>query len=201
MISSRCPSTAGVVSSRVSARRGSATQTAASVARTACPGSIGILPSSRFMPKATGAKRPPPGAPGRGCAGYAAMPRWGKRASGSTESMTSTPRTKMTVKFGRPSVPNVVTAYQASARPAEPQRNTAGALCAGSDLVALSTGFSFIVPTACNAHTPRGSPRRSWNSWSEGRSSFRPAHSMYDRHTLHSRCDALPAYATAQATR
>ena len=60
---------------------------------------------------------------------------------------------------------------------AKPQRNTAGALRAGSDLVVLSTGFSFVGCPQRATHTPRGSRRRSWDtSGSEGRTSFRPAH-------------------------
>ena len=158
MISSRRPSIAGVANTRVSAKRGSATQTAASVARTACPGSIGILPSSGSMPKATGTKQITAGSARTRVRRVAAMPRWGERSSGSTVSATSTPRTTTTATFGRLSAPNVVTTYQAGARAPKTQRRTVGAVRAGCEPVLLSTGFSSRrLHTACAARTARDS--------------------------------------------
>ena len=57
-------------------------------------------------------------------------PRVGAQTSGSTESMTSTPRTMTTAKAGRSSGPNVLTAYQARATPPKIQLRTAGGMFA-----------------------------------------------------------------------
>ena len=57
-------------------------------------------------------------------------PRVEEQASGSTESMTSTPRTTTAAKDGRSSGPNVPSAYQATATPPKIKLRAVGGMWA-----------------------------------------------------------------------
>ena len=122
MISSRCPRTAGRGNSRVCARRGSTTQITANVASTMCPVSSGTRPRSRSIPSATGRNATAARTARTRLRPVGATPRVGARRSGSTESMTSSPRTTTTANCGGSSSPIVHAMYQASAATPNPHR-------------------------------------------------------------------------------
>jgi hypothetical protein len=126
----------------------------AQVATTVRIDSIGNRPSSRSRPATTAVNTTPARTARTTLRPVAAMSRCGKRESGSTESMTSRPRTSTTATFGRPSGLNVLSAYQATARPPNTQPRSALQPCRGGCTGGRS---SRQAPRSdCLQHVPAG---------------------------------------------